>query len=127
MFADIQVSCAKDSLKITWKINAEFVPNAARHFLGSCRASRFNVLPTGQGELEFSYPFTDCKFRRLVNALYFKLMSSFLSHLSVSVTCLSHLQLKGKFLIYQNDLTYRPQKKSIPPAFKYTIECVYKR
>ncbi|XP_062273074.1 zona pellucida sperm-binding protein 3-like [Scomber scombrus] len=98
--ADIQVACAKDSVKIIWKIGADLVPNAARLFLGNCMASHLDVLPTGEGEVEFNSPFAECKFKKL---------------------------LKGKFLIYQNELTYRPQPKSKPAAFKYPIECVYKR
>ncbi|XP_044224924.1 zona pellucida glycoprotein 3f, tandem duplicate 2 [Thunnus albacares] len=98
--ADIQVVCAKDAVRITWKISAELVPHAARLFLGNCMPSRLNALPTGEGEAQFNYQFADCKFKR---------------------------RMKGKFLIYQNELTYRPQAKSKPAAFVYPIECVYKR
>ncbi|XP_070830940.1 zona pellucida sperm-binding protein 3-like [Chaetodon trifascialis] len=98
--ADIKVVCAKDSVKITWKISAELVPHAARLFLGSCMPSQLNVLPTGEGEAHFNYQFADCKFKRL---------------------------MKGKRLLYQNELTYRPQAKSKPAAFVQPIECVYKR
>ncbi|XP_075954527.1 zona pellucida sperm-binding protein 3-like [Anarhichas minor] len=98
--AEIKVVCAKDSIKITWKINAELVPYAARLFLGTCMASGFNVLPSGEGEAEFNYGFADCKFKR---------------------------QMKGKNLFYRNELTYRPQPRSKPAAYVYPIECVYKR
>ncbi|XP_070774958.1 zona pellucida sperm-binding protein 3-like [Enoplosus armatus] len=98
--ADIEVVCAKDSVRITWRISAELVPHAARLFLGNCMPSQLNVLPTGEGEAQFNYQFADCKFKRL---------------------------MKGKRLFYQNELTYRPQAKSKPAAFVYPIECVYKR
>ncbi|KAI3375290.1 hypothetical protein L3Q82_021791 [Scortum barcoo] len=97
---DINVVCAKDSVKITWRISAELVPNAARLFLGNCMPSQLKVLPTGEGEAQFNYQFSYCKFKRL---------------------------LKGKRLLYQNELTYRPYAKSKPAAFVYPIECVYKR
>ncbi|XP_062285137.1 uncharacterized protein LOC133990750 [Scomber scombrus] len=86
--------------KITWKIGADLVPNAARLFLGNFMASRFNVLPTGEREVKFNYQFADCKFQGLIN-------------------------LKRRFLINQNKLIYRPKSK--PAAFMYLIECVYKR
>ncbi|XP_049888889.1 uncharacterized protein LOC126382839 [Epinephelus moara] len=98
--ADIKVVCGKDSIKITWRINAELVPYASRLFLGSCMPSKLNVLPTGEGEALFNYKFADCKFKRL---------------------------MKGKRLLFQNELTFRPQQKSKPAAFLYPIECVYKR
>ncbi|XP_042354434.1 zona pellucida glycoprotein 3f, tandem duplicate 2 isoform X2 [Plectropomus leopardus] len=98
--AEIKVDCGKDSISIKWRINAELVPHAARLFLGSCMPSRLNVLPSGEGEAQFNYRFADCKFKRL---------------------------MKGKRLLYQNELTYRPQQKSKPAAFVYPIECVYKR
>lgn len=66
VFADINVVCEKNSVKITWKIAPELVPYAARFFLGSCMASTLKGLPTGEGELYFSYSFAECKFRRLV-------------------------------------------------------------
>ncbi|KAM7378843.1 hypothetical protein PAMP_004438 [Pampus punctatissimus] len=97
---DIQVACEKDSVRITWRISAELVPYAARHFLGNCMPSHLKVLPTGEGEAQFNYQFADCRFKRL---------------------------MKGKLLIYQNDLTYRPQAKSKPAAFTYPIQCFYKR
>ncbi|KAM9349982.1 zona pellucida glycoprotein 3f, tandem duplicate 2 [Symphorus nematophorus] len=98
--AEINVVCEKDSVKITWKIGAELVPHAARLFLGSCMPSQLNVLPTGEGEAHFNYQFTDCKFKR---------------------------RMKGKRLLYQNELTYRPQTKSKPAAIVHPIQCVYKR
>ncbi|XP_035526944.1 zona pellucida glycoprotein 3f, tandem duplicate 2 [Morone saxatilis] len=98
--AEIEVVCAKDSVRITWKISAELVPYAGRLFLGSCMPSKLTVLSTGQGEVLFNYKFSDCKFKR---------------------------QIKGKRLLYQTELTYRPQPKSKPAAFVYPIECVYER
>ncbi|XP_068594401.1 zona pellucida sperm-binding protein 3-like isoform X2 [Cebidichthys violaceus] len=98
--AVIKVVCAKDLIRITWKIKAEMVPHAARLFLGTCMASDFDVLPSGEGEAEFIYGFNDCKFKR---------------------------QMKGKNLFYRNELTYRPQSRSKPAAYVYPIECVYKR
>ncbi|XP_032388313.1 zona pellucida sperm-binding protein 3 [Etheostoma spectabile] len=96
---DIKVVCEEDSVRITWRINVELVPYASRLFLGSCLPSKFNVLPNGDGEVHFNYQLVDCKFKR---------------------------QMKGKRLIYQNELTFRPNKKSKPAAFVYPIECVYK-
>nr|XP_019964048.1 PREDICTED: uncharacterized protein LOC109643381 [Paralichthys olivaceus] len=98
--ADVKVVCEKDSVKITWRISAEMVPHAARLFLGSCMPSQLNVLPTGEGEANFNYKLADCKFKKL---------------------------MKGKRLIYKNDLTYRPQARKNPASFIYPIECVYKR
>ncbi|XP_040911278.1 zona pellucida glycoprotein 3f, tandem duplicate 2 [Toxotes jaculatrix] len=98
--ADIKVICAKDSVRITWRINAELVPYAARLFLGSCMPSQLNVMTTGEGEAQFNYKFADCKFKKLI---------------------------KGKHLIYENELTYRPQAKPQPASFVYPIQCVFKR
>ncbi|XP_070701035.1 zona pellucida sperm-binding protein 3-like [Pempheris klunzingeri] len=98
--ASIKVVCAKDSVRITWRINAELVPHAARLFLGSCMPSKLDTLPTGEGEAHFDYQFDDCKFKR---------------------------QVKGKHLLYKSELTYRPQAKPKPAAFTHPIECVYKR
>ncbi|XP_053293908.1 uncharacterized protein LOC128454726 isoform X2 [Pleuronectes platessa] len=95
--ADVKVVCEKDSVKITWRISAELVPNAARLFLGSCMPTQLSVLPTGEGEAHFNYKFADCKFKKL---------------------------MKGKRLIYQNELTYRPQSKMHPAALIHPIECV---
>lgn len=66
MFADIDVVCEKDSVNITWRINAELVPYAARLFLGNCMPSKLKILPTGEGEALFNYKLVDCKFRRRV-------------------------------------------------------------
>ncbi|XP_044075339.1 zona pellucida glycoprotein 3f, tandem duplicate 2 [Siniperca chuatsi] len=98
--ADIKVVCTKDSVRITWRISAELVPHAARLFLGNCMASHFNIKPTGEGEAQFSYPLSDCKFKRL---------------------------MKGNNVFYKNELTYRPYSKPKPAAFVHPIECVYKR
>ncbi|CAJ1071551.1 zona pellucida sperm-binding protein 3-like [Xyrichtys novacula] len=98
--AEINLVCAKDSVRITWRISPELVPHAARLFLGNCMASQFHVLPTGEGEAKFNYKFGDCKFKKL---------------------------MKGKKLQYLNELTYRPQAKPKPAAFVYPITCTYKR
>lgn len=66
VFADINVVCERNLMKITWKIAPELVPYAARFFLGNCMASKLNYLPTGDGELSFNYNFAECKFKRLV-------------------------------------------------------------
>ncbi|KAF3861027.1 hypothetical protein F7725_001282 [Dissostichus mawsoni] len=39
----------------------------------------------------------------------------------------SFLQMKGKHLIYKNELTFRPRPRSSPAAYVYPIECVYPR
>ncbi|XP_069020472.1 zona pellucida glycoprotein 3f, tandem duplicate 2 [Embiotoca jacksoni] len=98
--ADIEVVCAEDSVRVTWRINQELVPHASRLFLGNCMVSQLKVLPNGEGEAQFNYQFSDCKFKKL---------------------------MKGKNLIYQNELSYRPQPKSKPAAFVHPIECVSKR
>lgn len=56
-------------MKIRWEFGADWVPNASRLFLGSCRASQLNVLPTSQGEALFNYPFSACKFKKLVKII----------------------------------------------------------
>ncbi|KAK2821954.1 hypothetical protein Q5P01_022019 [Channa striata] len=99
-YADIQVLCENNSVSVTWRISAEFVPYAARLFLGSCTPSQLNVMPTGEGEVLFNYPFADCRFKKLI---------------------------KRKHLTYRNELTYRPYNKYKPPFFVYPVECVYKR
>ncbi|XP_056149566.1 zona pellucida glycoprotein 3f, tandem duplicate 2 [Lampris incognitus] len=98
--ADISVDCLKKSVKITWKIPPQLVPHAARLFLGNCMASHFYVLASGEGVATFDYNLNDCRFKR---------------------------ELKGKGLVYRNELTYRPHAKSKPADFTYPIECGYKR
>ncbi|KAK5924311.1 hypothetical protein CgunFtcFv8_001191 [Champsocephalus gunnari] len=98
--AEIKVQCGKDSVSITWTIPSRMRQYAARHFLGNCMPSRFNVLPRGEGKAEFNYKLDDCNFKRLV---------------------------KGKNLIYKNELTFRPRPRSSPAAYVYPIECVYPR
>ncbi|XP_068456513.1 zona pellucida sperm-binding protein 3-like [Clinocottus analis] len=98
--AEIKVECAKDSVRITWRINVDMVPHAARLFLGTCMPSRLTVLPTGEGDAIFNYKLAECKFIRLI---------------------------KGKSIHFQNELTYRPHARSKPAAFVHPIECVYKR
>ncbi|KAK5859622.1 hypothetical protein PBY51_021167 [Eleginops maclovinus] len=98
--AEIKVTCEKGSISITWTIPPKVVPYAARLFLGNCMPSRFNVLPSGEGKAEFNYQLHDCKFKRL---------------------------MKGKHLLFTNELTFRPRPKSSPAAYLYPIECVYPR
>ncbi|KAK5915844.1 hypothetical protein CesoFtcFv8_001400 [Champsocephalus esox] len=88
--AEIKVNCKKDSISITWRIHPMLVPFAARHFLGNCMASRFNVLPSGEGNAEFNYKLDDCNFKRL---------------------------MKGKKLLYKNELTFRPQPRWSPASY----------
>ncbi|KAF7222920.1 zona pellucida glycoprotein 3f, tandem duplicate 2 isoform X2 [Nothobranchius furzeri] len=97
---DIKVMCEKDSVNVLWRVGPQFVPYAARFFLGSCMPSRWTVLPTGEGEAHFNYKFSDCRFIK---------------------------QFKGKHIMYQNELSFRPQAKPKPAVFKYPIKCVYKR
>lgn len=66
VFADVKVVCEKDSVRITWRISAELVPNASRLFLGSCMPSQLKVLPTGEGDAHFNYQLGDCKFKKQV-------------------------------------------------------------
>ncbi|MEQ2249910.1 hypothetical protein ILYODFUR_034434 [Ilyodon furcidens] len=96
---DIKVVCAKDSVRVTWRVAPQFVPYAARFFLGNCMPSTWKVLPTGEGEASFNYKFFDCRFTK---------------------------QLKGKHIIYQNQLSFRPQSKPKPAIFTYPIQCVQK-
>uniref|UniRef100_A0A7N8X3U7 Zona pellucida glycoprotein 3f, tandem duplicate 2 n=1 Tax=Mastacembelus armatus TaxID=205130 RepID=A0A7N8X3U7_9TELE len=100
LFADIQVVCANKSVSITWEISADLVPYAARLFLGSCMPSHLNLLPSGKGEVQFNYGFENCNFLSL--------------------------QIKGKQMSYQNEITFRPYPKSKPAAFVYPIKCVYR-
>ncbi|KAK1898855.1 Zona pellucida sperm-binding protein 3 [Dissostichus eleginoides] len=95
-----QVQCEKDSISITLTIPSRLRQYAARYFLGNCMPSRFNVLPSGEGKAEFNYKLADCNFKRL---------------------------MKGKHLIYKNELTFRPRPRSSPAAYVYPIECVYPR
>ncbi|KAM9845459.1 zona pellucida sperm-binding protein 3-like [Aulostomus maculatus] len=97
---DIQVLCGKHSVRIVWRIGPEMMPYIARLFLGNCLRSQVDVLPNGGADVQFNYPLADCKFKK---------------------------QMKGKRLIYRNELSFRPQPKSKPAAYTFPIECVYKR
>ncbi|XP_053738379.1 zona pellucida glycoprotein 3f, tandem duplicate 2 isoform X1 [Synchiropus splendidus] len=97
---DIQVVCGEDSVSITWKIHAELVPLADRLFLGNCKVSQLDALPNGDALAKFNYRTSDCKFKK---------------------------QMKGKFIVYKNELTYRPRPKPEAPAFTYPFECIQKR
>ncbi|KAI9515480.1 hypothetical protein NQZ68_024984 [Dissostichus eleginoides] len=100
LYLEIRVQCEKDSISITLTIPSRLRQYAARYFLGNCMPSRFNVLPSGEGKAEFNYKLADCNFKRL---------------------------MKGKNLIYKNELTFRPRPRSSPAAYVYPIECVYPR
>uniref|UniRef100_A0A8C7YF16 Zona pellucida glycoprotein 3f, tandem duplicate 2 n=1 Tax=Oryzias sinensis TaxID=183150 RepID=A0A8C7YF16_9TELE len=97
---DIKVVCARDSVKVKWRVSSPFVPYAARLFLGSCMPSKWQLLPSGDGEAFFDYKFSECKFTK---------------------------QIKGRNVVYRNELSFRPQAKGRPVVFKQPIECVYKR
>uniref|UniRef100_A0A3Q2CID3 Zona pellucida glycoprotein 3f, tandem duplicate 2 n=1 Tax=Cyprinodon variegatus TaxID=28743 RepID=A0A3Q2CID3_CYPVA len=90
----------KHSVRVTWKVAPQFVPYAARFFLGSCMPSGWKVLPNGEGEATFNYKFYDCRFTK---------------------------QVRRKHIIYQNRLSFRPQAKPKPAIFTYPINCVQKR
>ncbi|XP_056453011.1 zona pellucida sperm-binding protein 3-like isoform X1 [Gadus chalcogrammus] len=93
---DIKIDCSKDSVNITWTIPAEFIPHATRFFLGSCIPSDFAILQSGEAELYFKHKYMDCNSRR---------------------------RPKGKRVIYQNELTYRPKTRNHPADFTYPFEC----
>ncbi|XP_017276315.2 zona pellucida glycoprotein 3f, tandem duplicate 2 [Kryptolebias marmoratus] len=97
---DIKVMCEKDSIRVIWRVGPQFVPYAARFFLGSCMPSKWTVLPTGEGEARFNYRFSDCRFTK---------------------------QIKGKHLMYQTELSFRPQARPKPALFRHPVKCVYKR
>lgn len=63
---DIKVVCARDSVKVKWRVSSPFVPYAARLFLGSCMPSKWQLLPSGDGEAFFDYKFSECKFTKQV-------------------------------------------------------------
>ncbi|KAK0149036.1 Zona pellucida sperm-binding protein 3 [Merluccius polli] len=94
--ADIKIDCLKDAVNITWTIPLEFMPHATRFFLGRCIPTDFAVLPTGEHQVYFNYKYMDCQSRR---------------------------RLKGKNVIYQNELTYRPKARPVPADFTYPVEC----
>ncbi|XP_072296564.1 zona pellucida sperm-binding protein 3-like [Eucyclogobius newberryi] len=100
LFSDIKVSCLKNSVIITWRVPSDLVPYAARVFLGNCQSSKFDVLPTGEGEVRFHYPFAECRFRK---------------------------QIKGKHIIFENEFTFRPQPRVKSAAFVFPIKCVTNR
>lgn len=97
-FSDINVVCANNSVRVTWRVNAELVPYASRLFLGNCMASQWKDLPSGEGEAQFNYTFSECKFTKMV--LYSERcnFSSFHSLVNSNLfTCLlSRLAGKGK-------------------------------
>lgn len=98
IFPDINVVCANNSVRVTWRVHPELVPYAARLFLGNCMASQWNVLPSGEGEAQFNYTFSECKFTKMVLYPERCNFSNFHSLVSSNlVTCLlSPLAGKGK-------------------------------
>ncbi|KAM6918255.1 zona pellucida glycoprotein 3f, tandem duplicate 2 [Xenentodon cancila] len=96
----IKVVCAKDSIKVKWRVGSQLVPYAARLFIGSCMPSKWNVLNTGEGEAYFDYKFSDCGFVK---------------------------KLKGKYIVYEGEVSFRPQARGKPAVFQHPIECIYKR
>ncbi|XP_041848016.1 zona pellucida glycoprotein 3f, tandem duplicate 2 [Melanotaenia boesemani] len=97
---DLKLICGKDSVTITWRVGSQFTPYAARLLLGTCMPSKWKILPTGEGEALFNYKFSECKFKKMI---------------------------KGKRVVYQNELRFQPHEKSKPALFRYPIECVYER
>lgn len=85
-FADINIRCLKDSVSVTWNITADLVPYAGRLFLGTCVPSKFQVLPTGEGEAQFNYPLTSCKFvkrvMKMLNVGHSSIISISFTHFS---------------------------------------------
>lgn len=119
----IKINCWKDSVNITWRISQELTPYSTRLFLGNCIRSSVTTLPLGDWELHFDYKFKDCKFTRKVNR--WRRRSPEFSIACWWPACPS--QMKGKHLIHQNVLTYRPGAKSKPPVYEYFFECVQRR
>ncbi|KAJ3595560.1 hypothetical protein NHX12_004863 [Muraenolepis orangiensis] len=93
---DITIECLRHSVNITWSIGPEFLPFATRFFLGACIPSDYAAPPAGDTTLYFNYKYADCNSRRLI---------------------------KGKRVIYQNELTYRPQRRPNPANFTFPFEC----
>ncbi|XP_061746624.1 zona pellucida sperm-binding protein 3-like [Nerophis ophidion] len=96
----IRIECGKNRVNVTWRLSPQLAPYGSRFFLGNCIRSNAVKLPGGEMELRFDVSFTQCKFSKL---------------------------MKGKHVVYQNKLTYRPQPKSKPPAYEYSFQCVYDR
>lgn len=119
IFPDINVVCANNSVRVTWRVNAELVPYAARLFLGNCMASQWKVLPSGEGEAQFNYMFSECKFTKMV--LYSERcnFSSFHSLVSSNlITCLlSRLAGKGKTHILSEWNELQATDKAKPSRF----------
>ncbi|XP_061587452.1 uncharacterized protein LOC133452247 [Cololabis saira] len=96
----IKVICSKDSISVKWRVGPQLVPYAARLFIGSCTPSEWRVLDSGEGEASFDYKFSECGFAR---------------------------KMKGKHMVYQGDVSFRPQAKGKPAVFQQPIECIFKR
>ncbi|CAL9689101.1 unnamed protein product [Knipowitschia caucasica] len=93
---DIQVSCLNNSVSIAWKIQADLVPFAERIFLGSCKPSYVDVLPTGEGKVLFDYSYDECRFTK---------------------------RIKGKYDVYENKFTFKPLPGEKPADFVFPIRC----
>ncbi|XP_061791833.1 zona pellucida sperm-binding protein 3-like [Nerophis lumbriciformis] len=96
----IRIACGKNRVNVTWRLSRQLAPHGSRFFLGNCIRSHATKLPGGEVELKFDVSFTECKFTKL---------------------------MKGKHVVFQNKLTYRPQPKSKPAAYEYPFSCVYDR
>lgn len=118
-FSDINVVCANNSVRVTWRVNAELVPYAARLFLGNCMASQWKVLPSGEGEAQFNYTFSECKFTKMVLYPERCNFSSFHSLVySNLITCLlSPLAGKGKTHILSEWNELQATGKAKPSRF----------
>lgn len=85
-FADINITCLKDSVIVTWNITSDLVPYANRLFLGSCMPSKLQVFPTGNGEAQFNYPLSRCKFvkrvMKMLNLSHSSTISILFNHFS---------------------------------------------
>ncbi|KAM9718501.1 zona pellucida glycoprotein 3f, tandem duplicate 2 [Menidia menidia] len=97
---DINVECGENAVKITWRVGSHVVPYASRLFLGTCMPSEWTVLPNGEGEARFDYNFADCKFKKM---------------------------MKGKRVVYRNELAFRPHPRTKPAVFTSPVECLWKR
>lgn len=119
IFPDINVVCANNSVRVTWRVNPALVPYAARLFLGNCMASQWNVLPSGEGEAQFNYTFSECKFTKMVLYPERCNFSSFHSLVSSNlITCLlSPLAGKGKTHILSEWNELQATGKAKPSRF----------
>ncbi|XP_030630495.1 zona pellucida glycoprotein 3f, tandem duplicate 2 [Chanos chanos] len=97
---DIKIKCGKDSVEVTWPLSEALAQEPSRLFLGNCHASSYSRLDAGGGVATFHYRLTDCLFKR---------------------------RFTGSKMIFENQLTHRPQAKIKSPALSFPIKCVYER